>query len=188
MNETAVLAYAHINARIMPDVRGSFYEDPLRKALEQNGFGAVTGAVTSQSKSGEIEYCGLDVEIFDLEKGVPFICEFLAERGAPRGSNLQFKYDDDQIEIEFGELEGLAIYFNGNGLPDEVYEQYNINDVHDEINHLINGRGQIQGHQDGLTETVMYLYGHSVEEMCQLITPLMESNPLCENARVVTIA
>lgn len=181
MNQTAVLAYAHINARIMPDVRGSFYEAPLREALAQNGFGAVTGAGTSQSKSGEIEYCGLDVEIFDLEQGVPFICEFLTERGAPRGSTLQFQYDDDQIEIEFGEREGLAIYFNGNDL-------HNFNDVYDEINHLIHGRGQIQGHQDGLTETVMYLYGHSVEEMCQLITPLMESNPLCENARVVTIA
>ena len=188
MNDEPVFAYALINARVMPISRGDLYEDPLMNALEENGYAEVTGGGTMQSETGEIEYCGIDLDIFNLEDGIPFICDFLATSGAPQGSKLQYELNGEQQEVPFGFLEGLAIYFNGSDLPDEVYENHDINDVYDEIHDLLGERGQIQGHWDGPTETALYLYGYSVEEMQQLIANLMSTNPLCDKARFVKIA
>jgi len=188
MSMRPIPAYAQLNARIMPLDRGERYEDPLGGALAENGFGQVTGGGTMQSKEGEIEYCGIDIDLYDVPKGVPFICEFLAQRGAPRGSKLQYELKAKRIEVPFGVAEGLAIYLNGTDLPDEVYKEYDVNEVYEQINRLLGDRGAIQGHWQGPTETALYLYGNSADEMRALISGFLAEYPLCQRARVVTIA
>ena len=183
-----IFAYAQINARIQPLDRGELYEDPLAEAFAENGFGEITGGGTMQSKEGEIEYCGVDIDLFDLEQGVPFVCEFLTECGAPKGSKLQYEQDGKSIEVPFGVDEGLALYLNGTDLPDEVYRDCDVNDLYDEINRLLEGRGAIQGHWQGPTETALYLYGFSADEMRQLIGEYVASYPLCQKSRIVQIA
>jgi hypothetical protein len=183
-----VFAYAQINARIMPLVRGELYEDPLGDSLAGNGYGEVTGAGTLQTKEGEIEYCGIDIDIFDVEKGVPFICDCLTRQGAPRGSKLLYESDGKKIEIPFGVAEGVAVYLNGTDLPDEVYKNCDINQVYDRINQLLGARGAIRGHWQGPRETALYLYGSSAVEMRGLIAGLLAEHPLCQKSRVVTIA
>src|SRR5689334_21984745 len=76
---TATFAYAKLNARLMPMDRGELFEDPLADALAQAGLGELTGAGTMQSSEGEIEFCGLDIDLVDVKKGVPFICDFLTK-------------------------------------------------------------------------------------------------------------
>jgi hypothetical protein len=183
-----ISAYAQLNARIMPLDRGERYEDPLGEALAENGFGQVTGGGTMQSKEGEIEYCGIDLDLFDVPQGVPFVCEFLARCGAPRGSKLQYEDEGRKVEVPFGTAEGLAIYLNGTDLPDEVYRECDVNEVYDEINRRLGERGAIQGHWQGPTETALYLYGCSADEMRDLISGYMAEYPLCQRARVVRIA
>jgi hypothetical protein len=183
-----ISAYAQLNGRIMPLNRGERYEDPLDEALVENGFGQVTGGGTKQSEGGEIEYCGIDLDLFDVPHGVPFICEFLAQRGAPRGSKLQYEIEGQKVEVPFGVAEGLGLYLNGTDLPDEVYRECNVNEVYAEINRLLGDRGAIQGHWQGPTETALYLYGHSADEMRDIISGYMGEYPLCQRARVVTIA
>ena len=180
-------AYAYLNARIGPFDRGEHYEDPLAEALAETPFGELTGAGSSLFETGEIEYCGLDIDLLDIASGVPFICDFLARRGAPKGSKLQYEQDGQQIEVPFGEFEGLAIYLNGTDLPDEVYQTCDINVLYEEINRLLGDRGSIQGHWQGPTETALYLYGPSVAEMRGLIDPYVASYPLCQRARFVTL-
>lgn len=188
MSQEPVLAYARLNARVMPIDRGERYEDPLDEALKQAGVGEVTGGGTMQSQNGEIEYCGIDIDLVNLEEGVPLICKVLAKLGAPKGSKLEFEQSGERREVPFGEAEGLGIYFNGTDLPDEVYQTCDINHVYDEINRLLDGRGAIQGHWQGPTETALYLYGHSVAEMKDRIAPFMGEYPLCQRARYETIA
>jgi hypothetical protein len=188
MSAEPTFAYARLNARILPLDRGERYEDPLIEALAENGFGEVTGGGTGQSENGEIAYCGIDLNLFDVEKGVPFICEFLAERGAPRGSAREFEHNGEKVEAPFGFLEGLAIYLNGTDLQDEVYEKCDVNELFEEINRLLGDRGDIQGHWQGPTETALYLYGYSADEMKSLIASHLASYPLCQKARVEQIA
>ena len=181
-------AYAQVNARVQPIDRGDRYEDPLQDALEKNGWGEVTGGGTMQQINGEIEYCGIDVDLTDVENGVPFICQSLEACGAPRGSKLLFEIDGTSKEVPFGKLEGLAIYFNGTDLPDEVYENCDINHVVSEIERLLGDQGAVQGYWEGPTETALYLYGKSVDEMKQAIAELMTEYPLCQKARYDVIA
>ena len=183
-----IFAYAQLNARIMPLDRGERYEEPLERVLAENGFGEVTGGGTMQTKEGEIEYCGIDIDLFDVHRGVPFICDFLTQRGAPRGSKLQYENEGERIEVSFGAAEGLAVYLNGTDLPDEVYRDCDSNEVYNEINRLLDGHGAIQGHWQGPTETALYLYGNSAEEMRKLISGYMDEYPLCQEARIVKIA
>lgn len=188
MNTKPVFAYARLNARLMPMDRGERYEDPLQEAFDENGFGQITGGGTLQRENGEIEYCGIDIDFFNLEEGVPFVCEFLASQGAPQGSLLQFEVDGEKQEVPFGFLEGLAIYFNGTDLPDEVYANCDINYVYDELTRLLDDRGEVQSHWQGPTETALYLYGYSVDEMKDLIADFMAEYPLCQKSRYEAIA
>jgi hypothetical protein len=188
MSAEPLFAYAYINAKVMPLDRGEMYEDPLIEALEGNGWAEVTGGGTGQTEEGEIEYCGIDLDLHDVEQAVPFICQILTECGAPRGSKLEYEVEGRQHEVPFGVIEGLGLYFNGTDLPDEVYQQNDINDVYEEINRLLEDRGQILGHWNGPTESALYLYGFSREDMKQRIAGLMSTNPLCQKIRYVELA
>lgn len=113
---------------------------------------------------------------------------FSPNAGRPRGSKLQFELDGKQVEVPFGLVEGLAVYLNGTELPDQVYKDCDVNEVYREINRLLGDRGSIQGHWQGQTETALYLYGQSADEMRGLIADYLDAYPLCQKARVVKIA
>ena len=152
MNTEPIFAYAKLNARILPLDRGERYEDPLAEALAENGYAEITGGGTGQSENGEIDFCGIDLDLHDVAKGVPFICDFLANRGAPRGAVLEYEANGEKVEVPFGFLaEGLAIYLNGTDLTDEVYKKCDINELYDEINRLLGDRTTFQGHWQGPT-------------------------------------
>lgn len=186
-----VFAFARLNARVMPFERGDLFEDPLTEALEESGLGEVTGAGTAQADSGEVEYCGLDIEMFDIEKAPAFICRFLISRGAPKGSRLEYKIGEQDKVLNFGAAEGLAIYFNGTDLPKEVYENCDINVAIEKLSELVqseeHGHGMILGNWEGPTETALYMYGKSAQKMRAAIAPFMAEYPLCQKARIVDI-
>jgi hypothetical protein len=188
METSKVFAYAQLNARISPMDRGERFEDPLIEALTENGLGEVGGAGTMLSATGEIDYCGIDIDLAKLEEGAAFVCKFLAERGAPKGSKLSYEHDGQKIEVPFGTAEGLAIYLNGTDLPDEVYQQCDFDVVTETIGTLLGQKGSVQGYWQGPSETALYLYGDSAEEMRGLISGFLAEYPLCQKARVETIA
>lgn len=124
MSQEPIPVYVLLNARLMPIDRGELYEDPLIEEFEANGLGEVTGGGTMQAKSGEIDYCGIDVDVFDLEKGIEFLLDFFKRVKAPRGSKLQYRDGETEVERPFGVMEGLALYLNGTDLPAETYRDY----------------------------------------------------------------
>ena len=56
---------AQLNDKIMPIARGEVYEDPLDEFLKLKWYGEVSGGGTLQSKSGEIEYCDVEIKLKD---------------------------------------------------------------------------------------------------------------------------
>lgn len=188
MSPPATFVYAHLNARLRPLDRAELYEDPLQEALEESGMAEVTGGGTMQAQSGEIEYCGIDLDVHDMDKAVPQICSLLEQMGAPRGSRLEFEHAGVQQQVAFGKLEGLAIYLNGTELKPEVYAESDVNHVWSEIERLLEGAGSIQSYWEGPAETALYLYGDSVDVMRERIAGFMAAYPLCERARYETIA
>lgn len=188
---TASEAYritAQLSHPLMPLDRGDRYEDPLNEALSQRNLGEVTGGGTMQEKSGEIKFIDIEVDLTNLDVGVPFVIRELEELGAPKGSILRIHGNNPQKEIPFGKAEGIAVYLDGVNLPEEVYKNSDVNLVVEELNRRLGSHGSVQSHWQGPSETALYLYGDNANKMKTLIQDFLDSYPLCKGARVVTIA
>ncbi|ELE6572945.1 hypothetical protein RMQ49_004440 [Vibrio parahaemolyticus] len=176
-----------INARIQPMHRAEIYEDPLDEVLSQNSIGEVSGGGTLQSQSGEIEHCDVEIQVNNSnEETVEVIRSLLENLGVPKGSKL--KVEATNSEIEFGTLEGLAIYLNGTDLDTEVYENSDSNYVYSELERLTQGIGKVYSYWQGPKETAFYLYGNSFAQMKSQISGLVNSYPLCQKCRIEQIA
>jgi hypothetical protein len=189
-----VMAYARINAPLSPKARGDIFEDRLIERLGESDppLAAVTGGGQMLGPTGEIMYCGIDIDLFDPQQAPAFICDVLRRRGAPKGSRLEYTLGGKKFAVPFGEAEGVAVYLNGTDLPPEVYESCNINTVIDTLNNLVEpdegGGGNVVELWHGPTETAIYMLGVSSPMMQEAIAPFLAEYPLCQRARVAQFA
>jgi len=162
------------------------YEIPLQAALRARGLGEVIGSSSQMNMELEVESVEIDLNLANLDEAVDLVKRVLENAGAPVGSELRFRRDENEMVIPFGTLEGVAVYLDGVNLPDSVYEKCTIN----ELAGLILGRlssvgGEIRGSWVGRNETSIYMYGPNAETMFAWMEPILASYPLCQNARVV---
>lgn len=179
---------AQLNHKLMPIDRGERYEDPLNEALSRRGYGATDGGGTMMEKTKEIEFVDVEMNLIQTDKSIPFVIEQLESFGAPKGSKLIIRESGQLREIPFGKIEGVGVYLDGVNLPEEVYKTCDVNLVMKEFDALLKGHGCVQSHWQGSTETALYIYGDDAELMKKLIAPYMATYPLCQGARVVTVA
>jgi len=177
--------YAKLLEKIGPIDRGARYEEPLDAALKKEGLGECDGGGTMQAKDGEIEYIGLDIQLYNLERGIPFVIRFLEDRGVAAGSTLEI--EGKEKHVTFGKVEGLGVYLDGVNLPAEVYEKCDVNFVVSELEKRIKPDGLMRAHWQGPRETALYFYGKSAGEMEKALRPFLDTYALCKNARVVTL-
>ena len=188
MEKDSIFVEARLNGRLMPIQRGTLFEDPLAAALEEKGYGTIDGGGTQMAANGEIAYCDLGIQLSNFELGLPFVQDFLINHGAPKGSILRFKVEGEPKEIPIGTAEGLALYLNGTDLPDETYQTCDINFVISELSRLLDNQGAILSFWEGPSETALYLYGPSFEEMSRRIDSFVKEYPLCHKSRIMQIA
>lgn len=174
-----------LNAKLRPLDRGDIYEDPLDEILSQLNLGEVDGGGTMMQPNGEIDYSDVDICLSDdSEKAMDKLVEVICDIGVPKGSHLQ----GEDFEIPVGRLEGLGLYLNGTDLPEETYDKCDINFVVSEINRLLGESGEMYSFWEGPTETALYFYGESFDEMKNCIAGFLEEYPLCQKCRVCQIA
>lgn len=180
-----VTLYVELNARLQPMHRHDL-EDVLEAICAEQGWDVqvVGGGTAVDSETGEVRCCDIHLWLAS-EELVPDVLGLIEAVLAPVGSTW---YVDDAEPQPFGRAEGLALYLNGTDLPIEVYEAANVDAVLDECSRLIQGVGRLYSYWSGRTETALYLYGASFDELKARIQPLLESCPLCERCRVVRIA
>ncbi|MGJ8658085.1 MAG: hypothetical protein ACSHX6_16680 [Akkermansiaceae bacterium] len=179
---------AQINHKLMPIDRGDYYEDPIDEVLRGKGFGEACGGGTMQAEYGGIDFIDVEMDLTDIENGVPFVISKLEEFGAPKGSILRVHDSEPAREIPFGKIEGVGVYLDGTSLSDEVYKNSDINVVVEELNKAIAGNGELQSHWEGNTETALYFYGDNAEQMIKSMRDFLDTYPLCEGSRSVIIA
>jgi hypothetical protein len=185
---TRTPCYAYLNARIMPVARGKLFEIPLAKVLAERGIGQVAGGGTLCAQDGEIIHCGIDVDLELTPSNLDFVCGFLARRGAPKGSKLQFERNGPKEEVPFGQTEGIVVYLNGTDLPDEVYKTSDVNVVMETFYALTSDVCIMRGYWRGPRDTALYMYGPSAAELQSRVSRFVAEYPLCQKARVVQIA
>ncbi|EJD6375506.1 MULTISPECIES: hypothetical protein [Providencia] len=176
-----------LNARLEPIRRGDL-EDAFNEVMKSMGKNIhVTGGGTLLADNGEAQECDIEIALEETsDENISLIIQLFSSMLAPKGSRL-FIHGED-VRIDFGSDEGMAIYFNGTELADEVYENGDINEVFDILDEAVEDIGSIHGVWDGPTETAFYFYGTSFAEMKAAIQPHIDSIPLCEKARVIQIA
>ena len=85
---------------------------------------------------------------------------------------------------EFGKLQCLAIYLDGNSLPDEVYANLDFEAVVAVIGAAA-GADSYRGFWQGPQETGMFFFGPVAEAMFARVEPVLRGVPIGQNARVV---
>ncbi len=180
---------AQLNEKVGPIDRGFVYEDPLDEFLKDKQYGEVTGGGTVQEKTGELSYCDIEIELTSKiidRSAIAEIISMLENLGAPKGSKLIIEKTKE--EIPFGRKEGLALYLDGQGLPEEVYKECDINFVLSELHRLTNIEPNADRNWQGEKETALYFFNDSFAEMKSSISEFIDNYPLCKGARVVQIA
>jgi len=179
---------AKINARLQPITRGDHFEDPLDEFLRNSTLGKVSGGGTALADEPDgIDHCDIEVSLDTISDGtINRIIETLEKLGAPKGSILHLPNGEN--DIPFGKSEGMAIFLNGTELPSEVYKNSDVNAVLAELDRLMQGTGKFVDFWEGSSETALYFYGSSFEEMRSMTADFVANEPLCQLARVVRIA
>lgn len=102
-SENPLFVYVRIPGDLDPDDREELFSDPLRAALEKENLGAVTGGgscfMPPDAEDGdEVEFCGIDVDLYDLEKGLDLLRRELTRLRAPAGTALLYTLDGQECE------------------------------------------------------------------------------------------
>jgi hypothetical protein len=182
---------ATLNARLQPMHRADV-EDAFDAAMQARRYGArVVGGGTLMGENGEVSKCDIEIELDDpSQKMIDLTVGVLEAIVAPKGSFMRIPHEDRRIE--FGTLEGLALYLNGTDLPDDVYETCDSNHVYEQCDRLLAGRkhgvGEIVSHWHGPRESALYMYGPSFAAMLERIAPFLRDYPLCGKSRTEQIA
>jgi hypothetical protein len=81
--------YIRIPGNIQPIERGERFEDPLQAALDKEKLGEVTGGGSQMGEGKTVEFCGLDVEVTDRDRGLQIIREVMRRLDAPSGTVIE---------------------------------------------------------------------------------------------------
>jgi hypothetical protein len=175
--------YEPVNAASFPQCDADYY-DRTERDLAQLGFQTVGDfedaslVVTDASTKSSVRFAV--GEALDITKRI------LEEAGAPVGSQLLFEEGGVSVERPFGVQEGLALYLDGTTLPDEVYQQTDIDALMERLAVAVDSvGGELRSAWNGPTETALYHYGPSADAMLDALQQVFDDFPICQNARLV---
>lgn len=90
-----LFVYVKLPVDLDPDERTELFADPIQDALEKEGLGTVTGGGSmfsppDEEGERETEFCGIDVDLYDLERGFALLRRELLRLQAPPGTTLLY--------------------------------------------------------------------------------------------------
>jgi hypothetical protein len=93
--EPRQFVYVMIPGDIQPLMRGERFEDPLAEVLKAAGLGSVSGGGSQLDDPypdgrPRVAFCGIDIDVVDLDRALRAIRQKLAELDAPAGTELHY--------------------------------------------------------------------------------------------------
>ena len=76
---------------------GEKFADPLYAALQEHGFGHLTGGNAQQNEAGRTEWISIDIHLVNLDDALAFTRRILQKLGAPPGSELEYTLNGETI-------------------------------------------------------------------------------------------
>ena len=82
--------------------------------------------------------------------------------------------------------QAVIVHLDCTGLPDHVYEQYDLATIEDRLIKVIKQSqlGEFDGNEVGPDEATLYMYGPDAERLFACIESTLREYPLCQGARV----
>ena len=106
MNEVSetkpLFVYIKIPGNLDPMDRGELFENPLQEALDKERLGGITGGGSQLSDPNEsgnsIDFCGIDVDLYDAARGLALLRNELVRLQSPPGTMLLYELDGREWE------------------------------------------------------------------------------------------
>lgn len=183
----------HLNMRLQPMHRHEIEDMICDTMTEHHGedWGDVVGGGTlMDDETGTALSCESEYSI-----NPEFVNQFLHVLDFSAGFNFFAKgssltiFNADQTVKEtkaIGNAEGLAITLS-NDLPDNVYAENDINVLIEKLQQAVGEHGNFTSWSETAT-TSLYFYGNSFEELKRLMSAVLDSHPLAQNAIIEQIA
>lgn len=211
------LVVVNLKAKLRPEDQGEL-EDAFLDVCEQLNLQAdIVGGGSLLDDNGESFESVIEIALAECNDNIiDHIIGFFESTLAPKGSSLTIYepsassidsaiIQDTAVEntaldseaepainagrkIHFGHQEGLGLYLNGKDLAPKIYQKYDIRHVFDKCNSLLKGVGMVNSYWQGYSETALYMYGDSYEQMVKRIEPFVSTYPLCNKSKMVKIA
>ena len=101
--ENPLFVYIKLPVAIGPLDRGELFEDPIQETLEAASLGNITGGGSQLSDADaqgkrSIDFCGTDVDLYDVERGLALLRRELLRIEAPPGTLLRYELDGQEYE------------------------------------------------------------------------------------------
>ena len=93
-----LFVYVRMPVDLDPDDRHRLFAEPLHEVLEKENLGAVTGGGTmfvplDKDDDEEVQFSGIDVDLYELERGIELLRRELIRLQAPRNTSLLYELD-----------------------------------------------------------------------------------------------
>lgn len=101
--DNPLFVYVRMPVDLDPMDRHELFAEPLHEALEKEDLGAVTGGGTMFSPpdddgEDEVQFSGLDVDLYNLERGIELLRRELIRLQVAPGTSLLYNLDGREWE------------------------------------------------------------------------------------------
>jgi hypothetical protein len=98
-----LFVYVRMPVDLDPMDRDELFAEPLHEALERENLGAVTGGGTmfvplDDDDDEEVQFSGIDVNLYEVEKGIDLLRRELIRLQAPQNTSLLYELDGREWE------------------------------------------------------------------------------------------
>jgi hypothetical protein len=99
-DENPLFVYVKIPGNIQPLERATRFEDPVQEALSTEKLGEITGGGSqlADEETSTISFCGLDVELYEVERGIALLRRELVRLKAPKDTFLLYEVNGEEFE------------------------------------------------------------------------------------------
>lgn len=173
-------------ARVQPMHRVEIYEDPLQRAYDEHLPGCQVGGGGSQlDREHGVLSCDIEIELVgDIDRAIAVTVKALEHFGAPVGSTYRV---GDAEQVPFGRTHGLCLSIDGTSLPQEVYDDNDVNELIEALVNELEGIAVLQSWWEGPTRTRLYFYGDDPDRIRPVLESAADRFPLAQRSRVEPI-
>ncbi len=98
--DNPLFLYIMIPGDLDPEDRTTLYANPLDEALEREGLGTITGggSMDSEADDGTAEFVGVDVDLYDVGKGIAVLRRELMRLGVPLRTVMIYQLNGQEFQ------------------------------------------------------------------------------------------